>query len=676
MTSHIRAATLALACSAVLSAQQPASPTATNQDLPAITFLVEVNYVEVDAFVTDAQGNPITDLKADDFELLEDGQPQTVSSFLMVNLPIVRADQPLFARAPIEPDVRANQGGDGRIYMILLDDLHVHPTRAPKVRTALRQFIERSFGTEDLGAVISARGGASYSQDFTNNPRLLINAVERFTGRMPLSDPVGQVVLGDGQQAPLDPAQRDEAHRARTLMATVERLAEFMGGVRGRRKTLILVSEGIGFDIFGVIGEGAGVATSVTESTQKAVAAATRSNVSIYPIDPRGLSDDVKLSDDVAVSGNSFRLSQDSLRVLAADTGGFAAVNQTDLGPAFDRIVRENSAYYLLGYHSTNGQRNGKYRRVQVRVTRPGLQVRSRHGYAAPRADSTPTPAPRPADNIAKAASTALASPLPVRGVPMKVFAAAYKGTKKHAVVVLATEFDPTPFDFVEKNGTFNEQIDQVYRVTDPTGKVLPPVRHELKLSLKPETYEHAKANGLRVLSQMELAPGRYQLRSAVGNSGGKAGSVLYDLEIPDFGTSPLEMSGVAVTSARVSRVTTVRQAEPLRRFLPGPVTTTREFGSDDIVAIFGEVYENLRGAPTHTVDITTELREEGGTVVQTSTEQRSSTELKGAGDGFGFGSQHRLNGLRPGLYVIRIHAQANTGARPTVTRQIQFRVR
>src|SRR5688572_8412573 len=136
---------------ALTAAQQPQTPQP--QEPPPVTFRVEINYVEVDAIVTDAQGNPVTDLTAADFEILEDGRPQAVTAFSLVNLPIERSERPLFAAAPIEPDVQTNTTAEGRIYLIVLDDLHTTFTNTPRVKRALGEFLERNFGSNDLAAV-------------------------------------------------------------------------------------------------------------------------------------------------------------------------------------------------------------------------------------------------------------------------------------------------------------------------------------------------------------------------------------------------------------------------------------------------------------------------------------------------------------------------------------------
>ena len=673
----------------VLVGQQAPTPPA--QD-PPVTFRVEVNYVEIDAVVTDAQGNIVSNLTAEDFELAEDGKPQKITAFSLVNLPIERGERPLFASTPIEPDVQTNNGGEGRIYLIVLDDLHTNPLRAVRVKASLHRFFEQNFGVNDLAAIVYTGGRSKDAQDFTNNTRLLLASVDKFTGRKERSatleriesarpDPgTGNVTPGD------DPFEQERALHARNVMATVRHLAEFMANVRGRRKAMLFISEGVDYDINQVMGVQGSTASSVMLDTQDAIAAATRGNVAIYAIDPRGLTtgteDLIEASSTFEDQGvgevsarNELRLSQDSLRTLAANTGGFAAVNQNDFNNAFDRIVRENSTYYVLGYYPTNDKRDGRYRKVQVRAKRAGLTVRSRNGYYAARGKAA---APKPVSSKAlnAAIDEALGSPLPMPGVPIRVFAAPFKGPAPNAAVAIAIEMDASKFDFVEKAGTWNERLEVISTATDTNGKIFPGERQTLNLALKPATYEKVKADGLRLLTQADLPPGRYQLRVAAGNANGKAGSVLYDLDVPDYFKAPLTMSGIAMTSASASEVMTVRPKDPLKELLPGPVTALREFPRGDTIALFGEVYETQRGGPAHMVDIRTELRAEGGKVVRNFAEQRSSSELQGSAGGYGFMSRIPLSDVAPGLYVIHVEAQSRAGDQPKVTRDILLRVR
>jgi hypothetical protein len=433
----------------------------------------------------------------------------------------------------------------------------------------------------------------------------------------------------------------------------------------------------------------------IQQQASDAVAAATRGNVSIYAIDPRGLS---AFEDAIEVGGtpsditpsqfsvtgalqNSLRLSQQSLQVLADETGGFAAVNRNDLSEAFARIVRENSAYYVLGYYPSNERRDGRFRRLEVRVTRPGLQVRARRGYVAPRGRAPQQkPAVVAADGgaMSPAATSALNSPIPMTGIPLALFAAAYKGTPPNASVALALEMRVEGLDFQERNSTFNNRIEVAFSSVDEAGRIRGGSRHVVTLELKPDTFALAKQRGLRVVSEMALPPGRYQLRAAVADQGGRtSGSVLYDLEVPDFRKAGLSMSGLSLTAASGNGTPTVRPKDPLKDFLPGPPVTTRVFDRADVLALFAEFYENAPGVPAHVVEITTTLRAEDGRVLLENREERSSTDLQGASGGYGYSLQLPLKDVAPGTYVIHVEGRSRAGgAAPGVGRDVLVRVR
>jgi VWFA-related protein len=686
------AATFALT---LVAQQAPPVPAET----PPPTFRLEVNYVEVDAVVTDAQGNAVTDLTLDDFEVREDGRPQQVTTFSTVNLPIERTQPPLFADAPIEPDVQSNTTAEGRIYTIVLDDLHTRFTNTPRVKQALRSFIENNFGNNDLAAVVYTSGRSSAGQEFTNSRRLLLEAIDRFSGRnlrseaLEINDALNNrppeefretSARGSGARnpsdlsgLPTDPLEFERAQNARTTLTVLRKLAEFMEGIRGRRKSILFISEGMSYDVHDVFTNmSAGV---VLQQTKDAVAAATRGNVAIYAIDPRGLTAfeeaieatgtpvDITPS-QFSVMGaldSSLRLSQESLRVIADETGGFAAVNRNDLAEAFTRIVKENSTYYVLGYYPSNERRDGRFRRLEVRVKRPGLQVRSRRGYVAPRGRApAPAPAVTAADGgaVSPAATTALNSPIPTSGIPLTMFAAAYKGTAPNASVALAMEMRVEDLRFEERNGTFNDRIEVVFSSVDQAGTVRPGSRHVLTLELRPETFAVAKQRGLRIVSEMTLPPGRYQLRAAAADQSERSGSVLYDLEVPDFTKQGLSMSGLALTAASGNATPTVRPKDPLKDVLPGPPVTAREFVQADVLGLFAEFYENGAGAPSHMVEFSTVVRADDGRVVFENREERSSTELQGSGGGYGYSVQIPLARVEPGTYVIHVEGRSRAG--------------
>jgi hypothetical protein len=258
----------------------------------------------------------------------------------------------------------------------------------------------------------------------------------------------------------------------------------------------------------------------------------------------------------------------------------------------------------------------------------------------------------------------------------MKVFAAPFKGEAPKVAVAFTVEMDASRFDFVNKNGSWTELVDVVSSATNASGKSFGGDRHRVTLALTPETYQRVKTGGLRVVSQLDLPPGRYQLRFAAGNSEGQAGSVLYDLEVPDFTKAPLALSGVALTSRQTANnMGTVRPKNPLGDYLPGPPVATREFHQGDTITLFAEIYENLGGGQTHQVAITSQLRSDEGRVITQSSEQRSSTELQGKSGGYGFSSELPLAGIAPGLYVIHVEAQAQYDGIQTASRDVQIRV-
>jgi len=665
---------------------------------PPLTFRVEANFVEVDAFVSDANGKPVPGLRAGDFQLLEDGKPQTVSAFSFVNIPITRPERPLFSPTAIEPDVDTNVGMDGRIYLFVLDDLHIDLTRGPRVKEALHRFFERNFGANDLAAVVFTGGRSQDGQEFTNNPRLLLAAVDKFTGRKLRSPTLERLDEYNRQQTaglrnagdPVnDPVAFERVQNARNMLQSVQKLADFMAGLHGRRKAMVLVSEGIDYDIYDLFGNN-GSASTVVDATRDAIASSTRANVSIYAIDPRGLAvpgselieasggvvDDPNLGLGIQSAMNELRLSQDSLRELADETGGFAAVNRNNVDEAFDRIVQESSSYYVLGYVPANDRRDGRFRKIDVRITRPGVTVRARRGYVAPRGRAAA--ATRASnDPAADALKAAVESPLPTTGIPMRLFAAPYKGTPPNAAVALAVELNIDALKFTQKNGTYNDALTLITYVTDDSGKTRVNEKASVDLTLMPATFARAHERGFRVTSAVNLPPGRYQLRMSAADAAGVAGSVARTLVVPDFYKQPLTMSGLTVLSASGLLAPTARvKDDPVGLLLMRPPTTAREFTRDDQLLLFAEVYENQQNAQAHMIDIGTEVRAEGGQVVFRNSETRSSTDLAGGRGGYGYTVQIPLKDFGPGLYVVHVEGKRRDGNVPAVSRDVQIRIR
>jgi VWFA-related protein len=695
----------ALLASTVAAAGQQSTP-APSRDLPPVTFRAETSYVEVDAVATDAQGRLVVDLDRADFEVLEDGRPQRIDAFSLVQLP----DDGPVARSTavaLQPpsDVVANTAATGRIYLLVLDDLHTTVANTPRVKAFLREFLERGFADIDLAAVAYTSGRTTASQDFTNDRRLLLDAVDKFTGRRlrsealeiaealnrdprdPSDTPVNpRARAGDGRD-PFDPYSRlnpfeaERASQARTTLTVVKDLAALLEGVRGRRKSMLLVSEGLSYNVYdGFRNTSAGV---VLGGAADAMAAAMRANVAIYAVDPRGLA---TFGDAIDVPGTSpndphfsvpgtmldlLRLSQQSLRTLAEQTGGFAGLDQNDLSGVLDRVVRENSAYYLLGYSSTNTRRDGRFRRIEVRARRPGVQVRARRGYLAPRnSPSDQAAAVRPLDR-------ALGSPIPVTSIPLTVSAAAYADQEpgsRSTSVAIAIEMRTDAFRFTQKADRWLDTVDVVVTAADAEGLARDGRQHTLDLEMREATATLARARGLRVISEIGLPPGRHRLRIGVAESGaGRVGTIWYDLDVPDFRAPGLQLSGIALTSAATAETPTVRALDPLKEVLLAPPTTVREFGRDDVIALYAELYDNTPSASPRVVELSTVARADDGRVVFERREERPSGGLNGR---HRYALQIPLSAFAPGAYTLRVEGRTPGGGGAATARELRVQIR
>jgi VWFA-related protein len=670
--------------------QQPPAPAPAQ---PPPTFKVEVNYVEIDARVTDAQGKFAGDLNKDDFQISEDGKPQTISVFSRVELPVEREDPPLFKGAPIEPDVQTNRGAfNGRVFVLLLDDLQTDFRRSARLKAAARQFIQRYIGANDLAAVVYTGSSPEKGQEFTNSRARLLASVNKFAGTKLPSETVSK--LDDYYRArsmgssPKDMNQAERGFKARNTLTALQSVAEYLASVRGRRKAVVWFGEGIDYDVDNPFTNPD--ASVLRDTMQQAIAAATRADVSFYGVDARGLGagldeaidiggvpvDDPDFQSPSSLIQNEVRRAQDSLRVMSEQSGGFAIVNQNDLNASFERIVKENSSYYVLGYYPTNDKRDGGFRKIEVHLTRPGLRVQARNGYTAPKG-RIPTVTTKPSDvRVPPEIRDALASPIPATGLGLTAFAAPFTGPSGKSTVAVVIEFDPARLKFVEQEGKFNEDIELHMLAVDATGKMQDGGRTLVPLRLSAPNHQAVVENGFRVIRRLTIPPGRYQIRiGAKETNGGGVGTVTQTLDVPDFSKSPLLLSGIAMTSVSAGRMPTANPDEQLKGVLPAAPTAIRDFPRNDTLALFAEVYDNESSTP-HRVAITSSILADDGRVMFTASDERSSDELKGKKGGYGYTREIPLSQFAPGRYVLRIEARTTLANAGTASREVELRVR
>jgi len=682
------------------------------KQVPTPTFRTQVNVVEVDAVVLDQQGRFVSDLRQEDFEVLEDGKPQALISVQVVNIPIERLEKPLFAARPVQPDVETNaRPFDGRLYLIVLDDLHTLSVRTTLVRRIAREFIQRNVASNDLAAVVTTSGNRKSSQEFTNNRSLLLQAVEKFVGQKVISPALaGLAQTGTPETDSPSAAAAQRIFNARSTLETLATLANFAGTIRSRRKAMVMIGEGIdyrfgrmeempdshaagGDPVLGFVDQGS-APRELRDRVRDFVAAANRANLTLYAFDPRvftqGGDDLVDIASnppgDVDAKGEIVKsvnlrddlvAAQDNLRTLSTETGGFAVTGSPKaVAGAFDRVRAENSNYYILGYSPANEARDGKFRRIEVRVRRPGLKVEARKGYTAPRGSAPAPPTVDAKEGTSRAVREALASTLPVSGLTLRAAAAPFKGVAPNASVVVLVQTEGRQMQFTPKGDKLEDSVELSVIAVDRLGKARGGERQDVDMPLSPPLRAFVAQAGVVFQMRVSLPPGQYQLRIAARDGGsGRVGSVHYHLEVPDFLSAPLAMSGLVLTAEEAGEVPAPRPDEVLGKLLPGTPITTREFNRTDSLTALAEIYDN-QDRQSHSVWIKATVRAEDGRAMFQQEERRFSTELGGVRGGFGYTVRVPLRELGPGLYVLTIEARSGLGADITASRELQFRVR
>ena len=317
--------------------------------------------VRIDVIATDSSGRTIENLNRADFELREDGTPQTIDEVRFIKADRKARDGDVGSPIASDADERAEASRSGTgLFAVFLDEYHVSAADSSRVRAAARQFVDESLGPQDLVAVMRPLDSV-LSVRLTRDRDHARQEIERFEGRKDEYTPRNDYERNYIAWAPA----RVEQFRAQVTASALSALAAHLGSLDSNaRKVLVVVSEGLP-----QIERRRGVESLPTlESVGRS---ANRSNVSIYPVDPRPRG-----------SADGRTAAEDTLRGLAEATNGLSIATVADLSAGMRAVAVDSSAYYLLAFHS--GQKpDGRFHAIQVSVTKPGVQVRAREGYWA-----------------------------------------------------------------------------------------------------------------------------------------------------------------------------------------------------------------------------------------------------------------------------------------------------
>jgi VWFA-related protein len=397
---------LALATSVALAAQGAPAQQPTGKDQQP-TCRRTIEFVTMDAIVRNDRDQFVADLTKDEFEIFEDGVKQNIKSMTLVHGGRVHN---LLAPPPaptqegiILPPSRPRNDAAGRIFLIIVDDLHLEFRNTGRIRDLFRRISKNLIHEGDMFSIVST-GPSSLAVDPTYDRRVLDDSIKKISGNgLKPSD----VIQGaEGAEGP-----SEVRYRAHVAFSTANDMLRQMERITNRRKAVVWVSNGFDFDPFaqsrlgedpvfggrfgqtreegqqirdqfnkGQVFADADLARELGELTRTA----NRANATIYTIDPRGLVAGADLDEqlDPVEYGEHVRKTQDSLRVLAEETGGIALVNQNDFDRGLKRIDAETSDYYMLGYTSSNPDPTRRTRKIEVKVVRPGMRVISRTSYS------------------------------------------------------------------------------------------------------------------------------------------------------------------------------------------------------------------------------------------------------------------------------------------------------
>ena len=617
VTSRAMAALALVLIGASLRAQQtpPAAPAPQPSQQP--TFRTGINFVRVDAIVTDKQGNPIDDLKQTDFEVLEDGKPQAIESFRFVKVDgsaPVETVSPIRSRADEE---RAAASEDARIFVFFLDDYHVRLGNSMAARKPLVEFVQNNLAPGDLVAIMYPLSPLD-TVALTRDHQSVIRALERFEGRKFNYEPKNSTE----QRYALYPAETVERIRRQVSLSALEGLAVKLGALREGRKAVIVISEGftallppqLRDPVAAVPGLGntarrnpmAGQNSPVEERAeflgqidvqqemQEVFNAANRSNTAFYTVDPRGLATgEFDINENVGLqrSNESLRQTQDTLRVLADETDGRAIVNRNDFGRAMKQIVADSSAYYLLGYNSTQAPQDGKFHEIKVRVKRSGADVRARKGYWALTPTETaranvPAPPPLPA-GVGKALSSLTD---PARGRFVRTWVGTERGENGKTRVTFVWE------PIAAQPGVRRESATSVSLIAaSPDGETF--FRGEV-----PSATADAATPARQ--TTFEVPPGRLQLRMSVNGANGSIDTDDREVVVPD-----LTASDVLIATPRIYVARTARDFQQIRNDPNVLPTPSREFRRTDRLIVRATTY----GPGNATVTMTARLLNKQG---------------------------------------------------------------
>ncbi len=591
------------------------------------TFKAQSELVLVNVSVRDKSGNLVRDLKPEDFTILEDNKPQKVASFDIENTentPVLPQQQvalltntPQKVRASVAnpnplPSAEEQAIKDRRLIVLFFDLSAMQPDEIERSVAAGQNYLNKQMAPADLVSVVSLASTITVNQDFTSDRDLLTKALQALNagageGYAEGSTGTTEGTADTGNSFTVDDTEYNIFNTDRRLQA-LRTIAKQLASVP-QKKALIYFSSGM--DRTGIENQ---------SELRAATNAAVLANLSIYTMDIRGLqalppggaAQNASLRGKAPYSGqstmndlNSNFTTQETLVTLASDTGGRAYLDSNDFSKVFRGVQDDTAMYYLLGYHSTNTSRDGKFRRITVKLNRPGLKIEYRKGYYA-EADFQHSNR----EERDRQLTEELASDLPSTDLPVYLSTGYFRVADNKFYVPISLIVPGSEIPFTLSKDQDKATLDVLGVVTDE--KKLPEgeIRDTVKLAVN--TSNQVRRKNVQYDSYVMLPPGKYHFKVVVReNESGRMGSFETDFVIPDLKSAPLKMSSIVLAS-QVQPAGKHDTNNPLVRngseIVP---SVTRVFANGQHLYLYYEVYDPAKNTDVGPAPGTTSPRAE-----------------------------------------------------------------
>lgn len=631
MKRHSSLAFILLLSLVVNTFGQRPTPTPTmspQQDKSAEDEVVRIttNLVQVDVTVTDKKGQQVTDLRAEEVEILEDGRPQKITNFSYVSLENAVEGQPIAAKSPATtdkgvppvPPARLRPEDVRRTVALVVDDLSLSFESTHYMRQALKKFVDQQMQPGDLVAIIRTGGGIGALQEFTSDKRQLYAAIERVKFNLQGRGGIGAFAPIEGDQiaaarpqSPIGVDNPEDDRRSANTRSAADELNDFredifsigtLGAVnyivRGMkelpgRKSILLLSEGFS------LSDPERDNSRFLEALRRLIDQANRASVVIYTMDARGLqalgltaADNVAAltPDELETSLSDRRRqlfdTQSGLNYLAQQTGGLAIRNTNDLAGGIKRVLDDQKGYYLIGYRpdeatfDEKGSRR-RFHKLKVNVKRPGLNHRTRTGfYGVTDEEAAPVRRTR-----GEQLAGAITSPFNSSGVGLRLTSLYANDPKAGSFVRSIMHINMRDLTFVEEADGWHKTVFDVLALTfGDNGVVIDESNRTQTIRMRGETYKRALQHGL--VYQMAVPvkkPGAYQLRAALRDTASeRVGSASQFIEVPDIRKNRLTISGIIIQGVDPAAMRNAA-AQPARDEAAAGPTTNGEQKTQDV---------------------------------------------------------------------------------------------